>query len=224
MSSEITPRAKRTHARRSCELCKVRKTRCELPDIGVASSSTPLAADKACHRCQVLALPCVVDDTAKNVRRQQSQQDSRETSVAKDSPKSPKRKRSKVQKDAKTIKVEQEGTDQRAPKGSNGVNGNQSRSGSAASVDVLHGFRLEESTSKSAGGGVVMPPYGSSAPMESPQSKSMKLHGRPLELVCAMIGVAYGKRVVGERITMDSGDLQLDKMVDQEMKEKLRDG
>ena len=35
MSAEIRPKARRTHARRSCELCKVRKTRCELPDIGL---------------------------------------------------------------------------------------------------------------------------------------------------------------------------------------------
>ena len=72
MEAMAEPRAKRTHARRSCELCKVRKTRCELPDLDIPSGSTALPADKACHRCKVLALPCVVDDASRRPRKRAS--------------------------------------------------------------------------------------------------------------------------------------------------------
>lgn len=65
------PKARRTHARRSCNVCKVRKTRCELPDLGVPASSDPLPEDKSCHRCRVLSLPCVVNDSHMKSRRGQ---------------------------------------------------------------------------------------------------------------------------------------------------------
>lgn len=66
------PKARRTHARRSCNTCKVRKTRCELPDLDVPSSAEPLPKEKACHRCSTLCLPCVVDDSRMKKRKRSS--------------------------------------------------------------------------------------------------------------------------------------------------------
>lgn len=66
------PKARRTHARRSCNTCKVRKTRCELPDLDVPSSPEPLPKEKSCHRCSTLCLPCVVDDSRMKKRRRGS--------------------------------------------------------------------------------------------------------------------------------------------------------
>lgn len=62
-------KARRTHARRSCNTCKVRKTRCELPDLDVPSSTEPLPKEKSCHRCSTLCLPCVVDDSRMKKRK-----------------------------------------------------------------------------------------------------------------------------------------------------------
>ena len=53
---------KRPLARRSCLKCREKKARCELPDVYVDSSKTPLAADKQCHRCNVLGIECIVWD------------------------------------------------------------------------------------------------------------------------------------------------------------------
>lgn len=42
--------------------CKIRKARCELPDIEVeGSSDVALPSDKACHRCQTLSIECFVE-------------------------------------------------------------------------------------------------------------------------------------------------------------------
>lgn len=47
---------------KSCEVCRRRKTRCELPDaaLDLAPSDTPLSAEFVCYRCRVLGLPCVL--------------------------------------------------------------------------------------------------------------------------------------------------------------------
>ncbi|SPO19642.1 uncharacterized protein UTRI_00025_B [Ustilago trichophora] len=58
----IQKRPRRTHARRSCQMCQQRKARCELPDLDVPSSSLPLPAHQACHRCKTLQISCIVDD------------------------------------------------------------------------------------------------------------------------------------------------------------------
>ena len=141
----------------------------------------------------------VKDTGEKGQKIRRPQHDSKDTPVG---DVSPKKKRSKVQRETKPVTEEDEVVDERATRLSFGGNGRRSRSASVPSVDVLHGFRLGQSAANPAGADDVMPPYGSSAPMESPQSKSMKLHGRPLELVCAMIGVAYAKLAVAVRIVM----------------------
>lgn len=53
---------KRPLARRSCLKCREKKARCELPDVYVDSSKTPLPTEKQCHRCNVLGIDCVVWD------------------------------------------------------------------------------------------------------------------------------------------------------------------
>jgi len=156
------PRARRTHARRSCQLCKVRKTRCELPDLEVPSSVEPLAVDKSCHRCKVLSLPCVVDDTLKKSRKKPARQDAANST--------PETARSEAP-EASTSR-------------SNALN---------HSLDLVHGFTPV------------------SAPRNVPP-RSMRLHGRPFELLCEMMSVAYshsqgkGKR----KIDVYDVDLHLD--------------
>ncbi|SPO20549.1 uncharacterized protein UTRI_00025 [Ustilago trichophora] len=61
----IQKRPRRTHARRSCQMCQQRKARCELPNLEVASSPLPLPDHQACHRCKTLQISCIVDDANK---------------------------------------------------------------------------------------------------------------------------------------------------------------
>ncbi|GAC92533.1 transcription factor [Pseudozyma hubeiensis SY62] len=53
---------KRPLAKRSCLKCREAKARCELPDIYIDSSRTPLSAEKQCHRCRALDIDCIVWD------------------------------------------------------------------------------------------------------------------------------------------------------------------
>ncbi len=64
-SPRIQKRPRRTHARRSCQMCQQRKARCELPDLEVPSSPLPLPDHQSCHRCKTLQISCVVDDANK---------------------------------------------------------------------------------------------------------------------------------------------------------------
>lgn len=57
------------NALRTCLSCRRSKTRCQLPDLTVASSATPLSDDKACRRCRSLSAPCVVDDSQRRVTK-----------------------------------------------------------------------------------------------------------------------------------------------------------
>ncbi|KAN0066333.1 hypothetical protein ACQY0O_000427 [Thecaphora frezii] len=61
----IRKRPRRTHARRSCQMCQQRKARCELPDLTVPSGPDPLDDHLACHRCKTLQISCIVDDSNK---------------------------------------------------------------------------------------------------------------------------------------------------------------
>ncbi|PWZ03582.1 hypothetical protein BCV70DRAFT_142661, partial [Testicularia cyperi] len=53
---------RRAYAKRSCLKCREKKARCELPDLTIPSTMQPLSVDKACHRCKVLSLDCIVWD------------------------------------------------------------------------------------------------------------------------------------------------------------------
>lgn len=59
-SSYPTATTRRSIARRSCQLCRHRKTRCELPDPTVPDGPSPLPDTRKCHRCKVLGEECVV--------------------------------------------------------------------------------------------------------------------------------------------------------------------
>ncbi|KAG0062365.1 hypothetical protein BGZ89_010710 [Linnemannia elongata] len=59
------PRTKRPLAKRSCLSCRVKKARCELPDLFVPSSQDPVIKSKRCHRCNVLEIDCIVWDGAR---------------------------------------------------------------------------------------------------------------------------------------------------------------
>ncbi|CBQ72263.1 conserved hypothetical protein [Sporisorium reilianum SRZ2] len=61
-SPSSTTARKRPLAKRSCLKCREKKTRCELPDIFVDSSKSPLPSDKCCHRCKALDIECIVWD------------------------------------------------------------------------------------------------------------------------------------------------------------------
>lgn len=68
------------------------------------------------------------------------------------------------------------------------------------------------------------PSYGSREPPEDYQSQSMKLHGRPLELVSAMLNVAYGKRGVKRLRTDEGSELDMGKVVGPDLRNKLEQG
>lgn len=208
-------RAKRTHARRSCDVCKIRKTRCELPDLEVPSSQEPLPPDKACHRCKILSLPCVVDDSARKQRK-------RITIAEYGQPSRPKKPRAS----GSTLP----GTATSTPsKSAQGLVDH--------TLDIFHGLNPadtaawsladalgDETAGGAAAAGGPMPPYGSREPAESWQSKSLKLHGRPLELVCAMLSVAYGKRSLKRAGVEEGYEVDLEGLADADMRLRLEPG
>lgn len=204
-------RAKRTHARRSCDLCKVRKTRCELPDLEIPSSSHALPGDKACHRCKVLALPCIVDDSSRKQGkriREEAWASSRDIQAS-----SPKRRQSQA---GPSRLSDSEGIEK-----NNGVN---------HSLDLIHAFHPADTTNPDS----LFAP--SSAFLNTPDSKieaesrdaqhtrSIRFHGRPLELVCAMLRVAYGKTKMRSKQQVGMDDLSLDGLVDHDMRARLEPG
>ena len=189
-------------------MCKIRKTRCELPDLQVPSSSTPLPLDKACHRCKILAIPCVVDDTTRRAKV----------------PRPNKRQRVK-DTESEGQSTKSKGT----PKSAGAVEEKRARtSGSAIdhTLDVLHDMDPPHgstaNTTWSQGG---TPPQGESEALEAPRTNSIKFHGRPLELLCVMLRVAYGKRTIrrGES-RQEIDDLDLSTLVDPELKPALEIG
>ena len=223
-SSTSTPgsKTKRTHARRSCNTCKLRKTRCELPDQMIPSSSAGLPRDKACHRCKTLNLTCVVDDKG---RKRGLPRDADGQLIA-----------------PKESWDEEQSYDQAYDEFSR-PSGRTRGSGSRYDMDDAHSPRSprRKSTLAAEDGyqypeehgdllhGIV--PYPQTGPedllaefqftppraeaMASEQIRNMKLHGRPLELVTAMLGSVYGRKI---------RKLDLGRLVDDEMRRKLEPG
>lgn len=193
--STMDAKAKRTHARRSCDLCKVRKTRCELPDLDVLSSSNPLPADKACHRCRVLSLPCVVDDSAKRIGKKKD--DSSGQSLAGFKPPAKRRKRDT---DAESSTL----------------------ANTALALRLMQTFDGELDPSLRAGG----PSFGAIPDANAfiDQDRTMKFQTRPYELVAAMLTVAYGRTKTTPPKLAFYQDVNLDKLVDSEMRSRLEPG
>ncbi|WVW86796.1 hypothetical protein I302_108851 [Kwoniella bestiolae CBS 10118] len=211
-------RAKRTHARRSCDVCKVRKTRCELPDLDVPSGPNPLPADKSCHRCRVLALPCIVDDSGKKQRKRLRDDPANNTTLAngQEDDGTPKRRTTKPK------------LNKRASSSSTPLSKRQSTVNHA--LDVLTAISplptqdqpasLDEATRIQQ-----QPDLETFEKTDCIiQSKSMKLHGRPAELACAMFKVAYGKIVVKRGPKEDNDEVNLMELVDEQMKARLQPG
>lgn len=60
--SAPTPSSSRViKGRSSCQICRARKTRCELPDPDSTPLSVPLPLEQKCHRCKTLSLSCIVE-------------------------------------------------------------------------------------------------------------------------------------------------------------------
>jgi hypothetical protein len=216
MSGPVEYRAKRTHARRSCDLCKLRKTRCELPDLDVVAGPEPQSFEKSCHRCQVLSLPCIVDDTkGKPKVRGEDAGPSRagsSTSLARDRGSSPKRRRT--------------------ARPSNGSAGETKTLASVVndSLELMHSFdeeldpslRKPSAESTPTGFGVISGSQIGNWQIE--RERSMKYHGRPAELVSAMLTVAYGRvKTIPPRSSFMT-EVDLGWLIDEPMRIKLEPG
>jgi hypothetical protein len=225
MATAVEFRAKRTHARRSCDLCKLRKTRCELPDLDIVASSEPQLYEKSCHRCKVLSLPCIVDDTKGRARPKPDDLNlalSRSASAASASG-SGSRDRAASPKKRKTA---------RTSNGSTHGNGEHKTLASIVndSLELMHSFddevdpslRKPSAESTPTGFGVI--PGSRAGNWQVERERSMKYHGRPAELVAAMLTVAYGRvRTLAPRHAF-STDVDLERLVDEPTRTRLEPG
>ena len=205
------PKAKRTHARRSCDVCKVRKTRCELPDLEVPSGSTPLPEDKACHRCRVLALPCIVNDVGRAGKKRKGDVpnglsgSTMEMGLAQAGVGAGDGDGSGTPRSASGPSGSRAG-DSKKGGGGGGRKGQQGANGRDEvdhELNVLHS--LHPSLLWTEGATATPRLYVDDPFFHSPRSvpaeravettaqHSLKLHGRPLELVSAMLRTAYAK-------------------------------
>lgn len=214
-SAPVEPRAKRTHARRSCELCKVRKTRCELPDIDVPSSGEALPVDKACHRCKVLALPCVVDDIARkpSKKRARAAEEAGETSIFRDASGSKAKGKNGSTRSTAEKKDSGEGIDH--------------------SLEIMQGIHpgLEWTGCNGQPALYSSDPFLRASPITStfgaagPPTNVMKLHGRPLELVCMMLRIAYAKSEIKQgRSALTYEKIDWGSLVDTALRNRLEIG
>jgi len=209
--SNTGARAKRTHARRSCDLCKIRKTRCELPDLDIPSSSDALPTDKACHRCKVLALPCVVEDSSRKQRKRSGEEAwTSPNQVAQSSPK----RRLPLATSSRFLAAEAMETN------NGGVN---------HSLDLIHGFHPADATNSTPlfapSSAFRINPDQQAENGDSHRVQSMRFHGRPLVLVCAMLRVAYGKneaKISRQLVTPEEVDLG--ELADHDMRARLEPG
>lgn len=229
MASATTEfRAKRTHARRSCDLCKLRKTRCELPDLDIAASSEAQPYDKSCHRCQVLSLPCVVDDSKSGARgkRRETGESINGNGNGSGSGRASSPKRRKASRTSN------------AAAGASASNGHgQSGDGEKTlasivndSLELMQSFehavdpslRKPSAASTPTGFGVI--PGNRSSDFHIERERSMRYHGRPFELVSAMLTVAYGRTRTLMPRSAFSGDIDLAVLVDEGMRQRLEPG
>lgn len=220
MASE--PKAKRTHARRSCDLCKVRKTRCELPDLDILPSSTPLPIDKSCHRCRVLSLPCVVDDSSRKTIRKDTSGSGSASGLGGMTPDKPAPKRRK--RDSELL----------SGAGSNNNNHDDSSDTTAIALRMMQTFGTgNETLDQAASGHELDPSLRWSGPafgaipdsnIWTGQEGNTKYYMRQYELVTAMLSVAYGRiRTTPPKLAFGY-DIDLDKFVDAGLRQRLEPG
>jgi hypothetical protein len=221
MTASVEFRAKRTHARRSCDLCKLRKTRCELPDLEITATSEPQPYEKSCHRCQVLSLPCVVDDTKGKAKSKLDdlglpmiRSGSASGSGSRDRAASPKKRKTA-----------------RASNGSTHTGDTKTLASIVNdSLELMHSFdeeldpalRKPSAASTPTGFGVI--PGSMSGDWQVERERSMKYHGRPAELVAAMLTVAYGRvRTLAPRHAFAT-EVDLERLIDEPTRTRLEPG
>ena len=247
-------KAKRTHARRSCDLCKLRKTRCELPDLAVVAGPSPQPVDKSCHRCQVLSLPCVVDDAKKG--KKEGGRNSiagpgpgagtgagagtgtgtgngtgrAGSSASRDArPTSPKRR-----KTARSSLVERDGNGN--PNGNGNGNGYEgvgektlaSIVNDSLEMTLMFDDELDPSlrrpSAASTPTGFGVIPDSRSGNWQVEKEKSMKYLARPYELVAAMLTVAYGRSRTLPPRAAFHTPVDLDRLIDADTRQRLEPG
>ncbi|OCF37136.1 hypothetical protein I316_01043 [Kwoniella heveanensis BCC8398] len=238
-SAPIEARAKRTHARRSCDVCKVRKTRCELPDLDVPAGPTPLSLDKSCHRCRVLALPCIVDDGGKKQKKRVRDDGDNGASVgnqtlasidapAQSTPGEGKSKSKIAAGSTSKRRSAKKNASQKADESSNGTTISNDRLPAILNhaLDLIHGISplAKQPASLHEAAHPQPDAPGHDEPSETNPSYGMKLHGRPAELTCAMLKVAYGKIQVKRSGPFEEEDLDLNSVVDEQTKARLQPG
>lgn len=98
------------------------------------------------------------------------------------------------------------------------------------SLELMHSFdqevdpalRKPSAASTPTGFGVI--PGSRNENFEPERTRSMRYHGRPLELVAAMLTVAYGRvRTIGPRTAFTAAP-DFDKLVDDGMRHRLEAG
>ncbi|BEJ17541.1 hypothetical protein CspHIS471_0609420 [Cutaneotrichosporon sp. HIS471] len=225
------PKARRTHARRSCDLCKIRKTRCELPDLDVPSSAEPLPVDKSCHRCKVLALPCVVDDSRMKKRRKKDSQTIGSTVGPSSSTSASKRaSASSGRTPSEGLQKRSRSSVSRPSSGGRSVDDWGPVNVINHDVDVSAAFQITITPAVAQPQAQWGSPQGSatsgrlSPPLPSPP-RNVRLHGRPLSLVGALLSIASGRTYgnVKRRVVIVD-DVDLDQLVDARLRALIGPG
>ena len=212
--SAAASRTKRTHARRSCEVCKLRKTRCELPDVNVPSSSQPQPWEKSCHRCKTLSVACIVDDTGRKrgLPRESELVIPPPRGLSNDGGHENRERRSSRSSDGSPVRRESGDRDhdryRRASRRSSGEGDGTGREEVQRDGRLLHGF--DPDGADYSGTPDLVPKEPSIV-----EQRSFRLHDRPLELVCGMMGAVY--KTGNPRYDMEA-------LVDKEMRSKLEPG
>lgn len=95
-------------------------------------------------------------------------------------------------------------------------------------MDLFHGFHPADVTNPFAPSLAFLGPADHAMAHtdgeSSRQTQSMRLHGRPYGLVCAMLRVAHGKNDVRLRTQAMVEDVNLDELVDVDMRKRIEDG
>ena len=199
------PAERRINARRSCHLCRQRKTRCELPDPSIPDSSNPLSGNLACHRCKTLKAVCIVDDRGRP-RRGPKGKHARQSNLHTLEP---------VQSTPSTImsnttlqEVMDQESVQEPSRHEHSSSQTQKKHGpdSSACLDVLGTFDVRSDSAHS--------------PVQtidsSTRAYSLAYHSRPITLTSAMLCFAY------KGVDLDHHHPYLGHLLDETIREALR--
>ena len=198
---------RRRNARKTCLACRQRKARCELPNVNILPSNDPLPPLAACSRCTALELDCIVDGRPR--KRRVTRYPTAPRSATDDTPgqssgthTTPAERPSRRAHNSPIAQLRR----RRAAS----VPDDHS-TGRPALVNLLHGFQPFPHPQ----------PNPSTAPTRGHDDRTqahirnMKLHGRPLNLMAAMLGAAYGSTV---------SSVDLSELIDDGMRRRLEPG